>query len=1073
MIKQKIKKILELTSFLLFTIFLLSLDSTKRVNADTEYNCTYHGGAEAKCLDMESVGGEFALDYYTCNGQGGCNTTKNTYSVYCTFLGYEPGTGAHRCLQSPTPPVGYSPYDRCTAKCKCSYDYTPAGPCYNDSTCQLVDGLYKCLGPGVPDSRGWECLDNTCCQTNGSGCTGAHCDKTSDCGVPTNQYYMCNQKEVCPKSTDGESIGVAICCGKGGGGGDDDDQCIPKCPDENNRCTVTDNCPHVNKIDDPNEYLFYRMTETGGSLCKGKDAYCVDPNGCGGYKVCNTASCYKPETNTSIPKVNRAQIFEDLRINIPDQPGKTFYWSTPSTIPTGETLIRYPHPNSTTATEVDNIGLPTGARGLRARLRIKGTTVSNETEVSGSPKELGRDNPFYAFRNIPDKGWSWFNYGYSAYFSATFETQNKCDDSWIPGQSSKLHFKVNTPPVLTSTAITGNTTQTTKGCTPENRYTGNEANRKLTFKIAARDVDVKGSNPNHKINAAVIWLVKEGHSLGEEINNIRSLGPRDTHVALDPNKIGLIVYTTGTHVGLFRYYPTDGWVRKNGGTAQDQQSIYINDNGNKVKVAELKAARIGHSGNTTSMEIDIEFEKNSPISGKYTLWAGMMDNLTLFEAQPYGIFTDQRSVKRTAETWNFDFVNPKLQDISLKPKSPEDQRRLDLKWNSTDNIPNGIRPNHTVVNVYKTGTTPAHPVIRETPSPQQTVQNPHSGEQIPPQDDIGKMQSVTNGMPNSGWFHPNAGQTEMTANIGTNSEGKIHFYITTYDRACNYEQTGKDGTPGINPVELNKWITTKGGIFYSQGTVDYPTEDLGQKYNLGTELISSKKYGLDTVLNYPNTNMNPAVAKGITDVNNNPGLFDKLNESFEYIRPSLGIAKLEGTIFNPVYACNNPNGCILTLNYGDSIGGFRYRGKIILIPREGQENLNIDRSIQQIDNNSAFFVFAKGDIDIGYRGGSSSDGSTLETDQIDAFLIAKGNINILPEAPEGGFHDKVLVNGGIIALGEVGSSPAFSLQRTLGLLNPNHPVLTANYHPKYAVFSELFFGLQTNAYKREVGFKPM
>lgn len=1066
MIKQKIKKILELTSFLLFTIFLLSLDSTKRVNADTEYNCTYHGGAEAKCLDMEGVGAEFALDYYTCNGQGGCNTTKNTYSVYCTFLGYEPGTGAHRCLQSPTPPVGYSPYDRCTAKCKCSYDYTPAGPCYNDSTCQLVGGLYKCLGPGVPDSRGWECLNNTCCQTNGSGCTEAHCDKTSDCGVPTNQYYMCNQKEVCPKSTDGESIGVAICCGKGGGGGDDDDQCIPKCPDENNRCTVTDNCPHVNKIDDPNEYLFYRMTETGGSLCKGKDAYCVDPNGCGGYKVCNTASCYKPETNTSIPKVNRAQIFEDLRINIPDQPGKTFYWATPSPIPTQQTLIRYPHPNSTTATEVDNIGLPAGARGLRAHLKIGGT------EVGGSPKQLGLNDPFYSFLHIPVK--SWLSQGYMGQFSANFATQNKCDDKWIPGEPSILNFKVNTPPVLTSTTITGNTVKTEKGCTPENRYTGNEANRKLTFNIAARDIDVGSSNPNHKINAAVIWLVKDGHSLGGEINNIRSLGPRDTHIALDPNKIGLMVYTNGTHAALFRFDPTGGWVRKNGGTAEDQQSIYINNNGNKVKVAELKATRIGHSGNTTSMEIDIEFEKNSPISGKYTLWAGMMDNLTLFETQPYGIFTDQRSVKRTGETWNFDFVNPKLQDISLKPKSPEDQRRLDLKWNSTDNIPNGIRPNHTVVNVYKTGTTPAHPVIREAPSPQQTVQNPHSGEQIPPQEDIGKMQPGTNGMPNSGWFHPSSGQTEMTANVGTNSEGNIHFYITTYDRACNYEQTGKDGTPGINPVELNKWITTKGGVFYSQGTVSYPTKE----YNLGTELISSRTGGLYKVLDYAGTNMNPAVAKRITDVNNNAGLFDALKENFERIKPSLSEAKLISTPFFTALECYDPKGCIYRTN---RLEGFFYSGKIIIIPLDGQSNITIIRDIKEGYSSSpgdnqgqhALYIFTEGNINIGYPNGSSSDGGTLQTDQIDAFLITKGNINILPEALEGGFHDKVLVNGGIIALGEVGSSPAFSLQRTLGLLNPNHPVLTANYHPKYAVFSELFFGLQTNAYKREVGFKPM
>lgn len=879
---------------------------------------------------------------------------------------------------------------------------------------------------------------------------GQTCWKHEDCGS-----YKCQCRPGDPvlvNKVKGNNVMLGCCTDKGGGGE------LPVDPD----CLPCKGC------DLPECDAGYSETENN---CQPVIKFCYRYDHCDIECGNKQRLCYPNEINQSPPKPTSIKIYEDL-------PGGNFYWTTNASLSESQgtrTLVRYPYPNSVRRTEINNISLPQGARGLRARLRIKGDTVNTETEVGGSPRVLGTHNPFYHFPDIPKIDWAWFAPGYKAHFRANFESLNKCDDSWKEGASRRGWFTVNTPPVLTTATISGNTTGATEqGCVPAARYTGNEANRELTFKIAATDVDTyhaaTGDDRDHRMNAAVIWLVKDGQTLDNEINTLKAIGPG--RAIVNPNKIGIMINTGG---GIYRY-SGEGWGR------EDDGGIYISHNGRQMKIATISMERVKHAvprfpnnNDTTEMDIKITFEKDIPISGRYTLWAGMMDNLTLFQAQPHGTFTDQRSIKITGETWNFDFVNPKLQDISLKPKSPEDQRRLDLKWNSTDNIPNGIRPNHTVVNVYKTGTTPAHPVIREAPSPQQTVQNPHSGEQIPPQEDIGKMQTVTNGMPNSGWFHPNAGQTEMTANIGTNSEGKIHFYITTYDRACNYEQTGKDGTPGINPVELNKWITTKGGVFYSQGTVSYPTDGLDQKHNLGTELISSRTGGLYKVLDYTGTNMNPAVAKRITDVNNNAGLFDKLKENFERIKPSLSEAI---TPFITALVCNDPKGCIYRTN---RLGGFFYSGKIIIVPPDGKSDITITRDIKEGfsstpgDNQGehALYIFTEGNINIGYPNGSSSGGGTLETDQIDAFLIAKGNINILPEAPEGGFHDKVLVNGGIIALGEVGSSPAFSLQRTLGLLNPNHPVLTANYHPKYAVFSELFFGLQVNAYKREVGFKPM
>ena len=872
---------------------------------------------------------------------------------------------------------------------------------------------------------------------------GKTCWAHKDCG---SYQCQCVPGDPVPvNKVKGNNVMLGCCTDKGGGGE------LPVDPD----CLPCKGC------DLPECDAGYSETENN---CQPVIKFCYRYDHCDiecGHKQ---RSCYPNEINQSPPKPTSIKIYEDL-------PGSNFHWTTNASLSESEntrTLIRYPYPNSGRRTEINNLSLPQGARGLRTRLRIKGDTVNTETEVGGSPRVLGTHNPFYSFPNIPRTDWSWFAPGYKAHFRANFESLNKCDDSWKEGASRRGWFTVNTPPVLRTATISGNTTGATEqGCVPAARYTGNEANRELTFKIAATDVDTYhaavGSDRNHRMNAAVIWLVKDGQTLDNEINTLKAIGPG--RAIVDPNKIGIMINTAG---GIYRY-SGEGWGRENDG------GIYISHNGRQLKIATISMERVKHAvprfpnnNDTTEMDIKITFEKDIPISGRYTLWAGMMDNLTLFQTQPHGVHVDQRSVKKTGQTWNFDFVKPQIKNVSLAPLSQTEQRKLNLKWESSDNISGGIRENHTVVNVYKSGNQPAKQVTRETPAPVQSI-TPSSSIS-----NIGYMQRAANGMPVSGWFHLSPGQTNTRLNIGENSEGKLHFYITTYDLACNYEQTGKDGTPGINPVELNKWITTKGGVFYSQGTVSYPTDGLDQKHNLGTELISSRTGGLYKVLDYAGTNMNPAVAKRITDVNNNAGLFDKLKENFERIKPSLPTPE-QSTFPTHKFICPNPKGCILQ-PYGIETGGFEYSGKIILIPSEGEKDINLTYygDIKQLDDNSALFVFAEGDITIKTRLGSSSSATQLETDQIDAFLITKGQVRVQRESEEEGEpDDKLIVNGGVIAFGEGGASPAFSLRRTLGLLNISNPVLTVNYHPKYAVFSELFFGLQTNAYKREVGFKPM
>ncbi|HKM19834.1 MAG TPA: hypothetical protein VJY47_01275 [Candidatus Dojkabacteria bacterium] len=1024
-----------------------------------EYNCTRYGGAAGKCFDTGSGLPEFAINYYNCNGDGYCQDFSKTHYVSCYFLGYKEGTGSHRCCQKP-PVTGFTDVQVCHARCGYTYTWILNTACSSDEKCEERDGYLGrwCKGsppvggPGRPPIYG----------ITGSG-QGLENDF---------KWFRCTRKESCPAAgTGGDPVGDAICCyGSGGGGGGG---CTPQCPA--NKCTVTDNCVASNRGMDP-EYEQYVMTEQGGPLCKGQDAYCIQENGCGGMNICNTASCYKPETNTSsAPTPTSIKIYESMG---------AFEWTSfqpLSTNPDSPTLIRYPYPTSTMRTELNDPGLPSGARDIRARLAIGGTQI-------GDPRMRSEYDSFHVFNSYPKIGW--LTKGYYGQYTANFDTLNKCDDNWKTGDSYVGNFKVNTPPKAQVTVV-GDSEEggTEKGCIPEERYTSNEANRTLTFTVKGKDVNTNlgasGDDANHRINGAMIWLIKEGQSLTDnERNRMHGLGPGQT--LTDAEKIGVLVNTAG---GIYKSNngsgALEGWGRDvPDGSNIQQPNIYINVNGERKVLATITTRLVSQASgpdDETIIEITLRFEKDSPISGKYNIWVGMFDNLTLFPTQPHGYFVDIRSVKETTQAWNFDFQKPTLKNISLSPLG--DQRRLLLSWTSEDNVPDGIRPDYTVVNVYKSGQDPASEIKREDPEPRLSfipVAVPTNS------DDIGKL-PVT-----SGWLHGAAGTTSLTSNILDNAEGRLHYYITVYDKACNYAQTGEDGTPRPDPVELDKWIVSKGGILFSDGNIRFPTK-LNHPYefaNLGTELISSGSSTIEEVNEYTSNHLvNPAVARVITDINSSgsAALFDKLVENFEEMRPRL--TSIEAKLVSPfpiqtyLLTCENPLGCIWEpcYKYSGCVGdeavdvvpqgaALRYLGNIILVPPEGHEDMYIKGIIEGNDS-SSLFIFTEGSVNIG--GSVSTDERVVVEDQIDAFIIAKENINILPETVDGYYHDRVTVEGGLIAfgLGEA-STPAFSLRRSLGLHNVNHPVLSVTYHPKYAVSSTLFFGLQNNAYKREVGFKP-
>ena len=1058
---QNTTKKLFLSLLLVLVVFTLFLKS-KQSFAYVTYDC-YHETGVIPALCYGPYGDfapKFPGSYYLCDGRGHEKKVNETVSIQCRSEGYRetPQGVIFECSQEPPPVIGWTYEDVSNGVCRKETPET----CTKDPRC-ITDCVNKrCQGRDKPSGR--YCYNESLCCKRGSTapCFDVGVCDSGSCPPTIPSYYDCN----CipggfPDQYSGRTLFSGQCCHGGGGGGGG---CTPQCPP--NKCVVEDNCKEANQPFDPTEYNQYVMTEQGGPLCKGQDAYCIQENGCGGMNICNTKSCYKPETNISPADVTSIKIYERLGIN-------NFEWTTYQPLSsTRRTVIRYPYKTSEIRTETNNPGIPSTARGLRVTL-------------NGILRTLNVDNPFNSFINIPTTAPS-LNPGNQGTLSSFFETLNKCDDNWVKGTTKSVNFVVNTPPTVISTTVTGNTTgNTSKGCTPEARYTGNEANRTLTFKIVGRDINTnlaaEQDDANHRINAAVLWLVKEGSTIDNERNTLTGIGSGTT--LSNPNKIGIMVNTMG---GIYKSHNGngfEGWGRDVPQNSNIQQPyIYVNNNGKRTKIATITLESVKNAQNptdTTDMTIKIEFEKNIPLSGRYQIWTGMMDNLTLFPTQPYGTFADIRSVSNTGQIWNFDFKNPRLTAITLDRLATGDQKNLQLKWTSTDKGHPNSQIVHTVVNVSSSS---KKEVTRTLPIPVKAV--------IPGNlsaDEMGNIGYDAQGniVITSGWYHPtnsNGNSTNMIVNTGDTASGTLKFDVTLYDRACNFGGTGRqDQNPDPDeppfpddpdPFNYDRWMSTKGGIFYSQGTVDYRTKLLEPNihfYNLGSELLATKANGIDPireVLMFGGTEQhrNPAVAKGVEDTNeqNKVNLYEALKREAN----SSMDKKLSDKIISSAthWHCSSDKGCYIKSDKDLTIGSFRYTGKILIY---SQGNITITGALQATSNNDAIFVFSEKNIIV-------NDGhATGGTDRIDAFLLAKERITIAQDAAVSENHDQVLLVGGLIAFGIGGESPSFVLQRNLGADNPLRPALIINYHPKYTKFAENFFDVDRSVYKKEVGFKPL
>lgn len=1070
---------------LLSLLFLFFLPST--ILAYTSIMCP---GPDPMCKGHSDSAP--SIPYWYCTGGTAPKCNGANYSDGNKCNGWSPALPY--CLH-PDIPNGYTTQTACQNSCKvtggscgtCKNNpdggYYCSGalggtPCYlpkhvGQACCLPItypaEGGPDKIGEGVCCGAGNSCtcptpsctVTNAMCATANGGDTGYKAVSTGDCkgnNASCSEPDSCGNDGACQNTSTCYKPGICQDCTKTCNAGErlESTTCSPRaasctktnsctganCGTTNYSCYPIGTCQDCTPIP-PSGYHLPQPGET--TICTTATATCNKTTNCGVACGEQTATVYQDEKNiTPNPPTNPTMRvdgynyilstteFTKIRKPLPGQPDSAVTLSvTPQTPATGT------YRNPQFDFNAENYGISPewqdtweNCSGVVGEDFCTSNTTSNSVTYRGTSM-----TPFQVLKERA-----------SGMIRVRYHTQNVCSNERKYSTYIYPKYQVDRLP-STTLNISGNPL-TEKGCSAADNYTGQSANNPLIFTFTGQDLD-----GNSEYKGIVLWISKKNQK--ENIPGYASQTPIGSYIGTDPNEIGILVTDESNVRFINNTTGTLTW----GGVSGYAGMYYIKDSSGQ-NIAEVRVGSTILQGVTgIEKSIGVSFLDNiyGNLSGEYNIYAAILDNFQIAPKADGIWYVDQQNIENRG-TWNFDFVSPTIENTVSDIDN--NTRILTLSWDSSDDF-SGIRNRYTIVNAYKDSDPKPITWLKGPFIPPEEIAEPGKAPQARY---IGDYSPLV-----SGWVYPSSGISRtMDISTGQNTSGNLSFFITTYDRACNF---GQASLPAIN---LNKWVRTKGGVFHSEGTVAYATKEIeDQFYNLGTELISSNSNSIEIVQSYaaPNLHVNPAVAKKILDINNNSGQYEKLRENFEKKKDSIKDVSIDGD----KVTCEEPLGCKWKT---DTIRDITYSGKIIAYS-DGGENINIEEDIKlpplASEKKSGMIVFSDGSITVT---GKTETSSELKTDTIDAWLLAKNNVIIEPGTGENSepphyYHDQVHVTGGIVAFGESGSSPAFQLKRTLGLFNITDPVLIIDYHPKYSSISELFFGLHTPAYKREVGFKPM
>ena len=627
------------------------------------------------------------------------------------------------------------------------------------------------------------------------------------------------------------------------------------------------------------------------------------------------------------------------------------------------------------------------------------------------------------------------------------------------------------------------------------------------------------SDTDSPIEAGYIWFSK---------SLIKPVTPKfiDLDDSVTPNEYGA---KSNSEFGFLLYHNlnTDNWVpyipaiSGSGDSATDvwKQAKSFSDveiidgktvfsipgsNGQKTATILLYSVSSADSGKTIKVKFSVSFKSNGssllsdlPDQGKYNIW--MMANDT-FGFTPYDNYEEYSDTVKNAiknkwitnervryynqwvdsgKDWNLNFNIPGV-NFNVTP-SESIRTGLDINWSfvADSDVPDEF--SDLVINLYRS----------------ESLSIPEDGVRILNVKDGGGDVDINNnfqpevdgkhtdiiGSLNEGnnlylmKIHKGSGNGSATLNFGDVGQGMLFFYITVFDKGGNVGRLN-------STFDLNDWIITQGGLLYSnkmnininsnEKPDEWNTKSLLNKIryeyaDLSTELVGIRGFGAPVspiksseAISYmirPYEVKDPANGYYQTY----KGYFDRRKNYITNLKNLGNMNTLQGNLSalavdeNEIAVVEATEDLSVKKNFKcNRRGVFFVKGNLTIDGKIANENVQKDACI--------FVVNGKVTI----NNGEEVSESTMEYDEINAYILADGKIEILKQEVSD-IYDGVYIDGGIHSL----STEGVIIKRSLKLGDRlRFPVLVINHNSKYGILAGRLFGNELIIQSTEVGLKP-
>ena len=776
----------------------------------------------------------------------------------------------------------------------------------------------------------------------------------------------------------------------------------------------TPSCPTSCSYTCPTDY-----TSTNNGCAVTTPASCsLGSNGCGGSCGSKTYTCYLVEKNTAPSMPASVSIIVD---------GVTYNLSTNPATPT---RIKLPSTASNVQVSVPTTTFPSTSngggyafRGYNDGVNEEWSAIAGCTGVDGEDFCIESTTNTQNFTPTTKTILQVLKENADGKIAGMYYTINKCNTNKLYSLPIEGYYEVDyIPDPIINVDITGDITA--KNCV-SSTYTGLDINNPIPVSVTITD-----ENSNSEIEALIAWFSKD--------NSVPTLvNITGTYTQSNTNDFGIMI-------------------RKNAGS-WNSPLIYSTNTDNTWRLLRPATDKLAvqsltiTEGANVSISFGLEFKPTADNpSGLYNVYGTAIDSYMINSN-----VVDQSRIQDLFD-WGIDLVNPTVNDIT---QTVNDVNSVYLDWSITDNESSILR---TVINGYRTGGTISNDLEMFLPPDYTTSKGTVAPTPIPDEALIGMFDDT------NAWRFLNTSSQRDLINVGENEGGMVNTYVTAYDMGCNTNAQYED-------INLNPWMTAKGGTIYSTSGITNAAKDVAglpaledvfvkltsEELDTGTELISARNNILPTLLH---PELKAVQALSIYDSN------DRKSYWFDHFKEKLATDKSPNAKKIEALNLNCPSGiCYLYTTENITIDGYNCTSKI-LVMSEG--NITINPDITSSSTSTGCIFVAKGNIIIGAGTYKTGVNTNVHYDYIDAYLMAQGQIIFSLVDTDKSVRDGIEINGGMVAFGnEVTSGSAINVLRNLKLLNVSNPTVVLNYDYKYPNIATQFFGVEAPIYKQEIGFK--